>query len=727
MAAIHAADVQQFFLQEMEEILRQMEEDMLFLEADPSGMDRVHALFRSFHTLKGGAGLSGLTRLSQYTHQAENLLDAARSGQLAISPSFVSVLLEALDCLNSFMAEARGHGGVDERRIQASLDSFALLAGHGTGSQPVASPTAISPPATVAEQGPISRHTASLQTYLVRLRFNADLLSSGTDPLVLIQDLDALGTLLVFPHSHGVPPLEQLDPCRLYVWWSLLLKTSASQKKLQNILMFFLDGHDVRIEQIDGGPAEILNQQTIDDHVTDPSRNRLVGQPEELPATTTLPSSVAAPSPLPTPAAVSPRGEEASPPRGRGVVDGGPKKPADVSLRVNINKLDALINLIGEMILVHTRLRQNYETYAMLDEEGGGRWGLGENLGPIVDDHDRIVQELHVQAMKVRMVPVGNVLMPLKRLVRDFCEQSGKQMQLHIVGEETEVDKTIVEKLNGPLTHLVRNAMDHGIERPEQRRQQGKNPEGRLSLQVANRKNSILIELVDDGAGVNYERVLAIAAERGLVSGRERPSDAAILQFLFHSGFSTAKEVTEISGRGVGMDVVRKEIEALRGSIHMESTPGRGTLFRIELPLTLAVIEGLLVKVGGQILVVPLLSIVETIQPRFCQFETVKEKGELVKVRHQYLPLLRLHQRFAIEQAITDPEQGLLILVEEGGHGSCLLVDEIIDQHQVVIKNLEQNLMLVEGVAGATILGDGRVSLVLDIPGLIRHVTPEPS
>ncbi|MEO5363087.1 MAG: chemotaxis protein CheA, partial [Magnetococcus sp. DMHC-8] len=430
--------------------------------------------------------------------------------------------------------------------------------------------------------------------------------------------------------------------------------------------------------------------------------------------------------PLPPPSPPPPMVPAASPgATGRSSPGVVAKKPVDVSVRVNIQKLDALINLIGEMILIHTRLRQSYEGLALLDEEAGGRLGLGDNLGQIVDDHDRIVQELHVQAMKVRMIPVGNVLFPLKRLVRDFCEQSGKQMQLHIVGEETEVDKTIVERLNGPLTHLVRNAMDHGIEMPEIRRQQGKLSEGTLLLQVANRKNAILIELMDDGAGVNYERVLAIARERGLVGEEEQPGKADILQFLFHSGFSTAREVTEISGRGVGMDVVRKEIEALRGSIHVESTPGRGTLFRIALPLTLAVIEGLLVRVGGRIFVVPLLSIVETLQPRFCQFDTLKQRGELVRIRDQYLPLLRLHRLFGIDQAITDPAQGLLILVEEGGQRSCLLVDEIADQHQVVIKNLEQNLMQVEGIAGATILGNGQVSLVLDIAGLTRHASLE--
>ncbi|MBF0462040.1 MAG: chemotaxis protein CheA [Magnetococcales bacterium] len=724
MATINVGEVQQLFLQEMEEMLQQMEEDMLFLEANPAETDRVHGLFRSFHTLKGGAGLSGFSELAHYTHKAENLLDGVRAGKLAVSTGLMSALLEALDCLKAFLNEACGRGAVDALRVQSSLEKFARLAGQGGVLLPAVAPAAVVPsaaPTAAGAAGAAPHRSPPMQTFFIRLRFAADLFTARTDPLVLLKDLEALGTLLVFPHPQAVPTLEQLDPHQLHLWWTLLLKTTAPQKKLQNILMFFLEGHDVRIELIDGAPKEIRNQLAIDSHVTDPSRRLTIGQPEEVESEGVAPASQDAPplppaTPLPPPAPVS---RPPAPTSAESVA----KKPVEVSLRVNIQKLDGLINLIGEMILIHTRLRQSYETLSVQDEETGGRMGLRENLGQILDDHDRIMQELHAQAMKVRMVPIGGVLFPLKRLVRDFAEQSGKQMQLHIVGEETEVDKTIVEKLNGPLTHLVRNSMDHGIEMPEVRRQQGKNPEGRLALQVANRKNSILIELTDDGAGVNYERVLAIARERGLVAEGYQPTKAEILQFLFHSGFSTAQEITEISGRGVGMDVVRREIEALRGSIHIESTPGKGTLFHIELPLTLAVIDGLLVGVGGRIFVVPLLSIVETLHPRFCHFDTVKQQGELVKIRNQYLPLLRLHQIFAIDRAITDPEQGLLILVEEGGHKSCLLVDEIIDQHQVVIKNLEQNLMLVEGVAGATILGNGCVSLVLDIPGLTRHVT----
>ena len=730
------SEIQQLFLQEMDELLQQIEADTLALEADPQEIERVEALFRCFHTLKGGAGMSGFPVLANYTHKVENLLDSIRSGKLAVSSELVSVLLETSDCLHGFMDEASGTCALDSVQIQSSLEKIIHLSGqqipakverqrHTAPNVPKASEVS-----DVVKAAP--SNAKPLQTFLLQLRFNTDLFTSQqTDPLILLQDLDALGEMLVFPHPHAVPPLDQLDPKKLYLWWTIILKTTAAQKKIQAVLMFFLNDHDIRIELIAGAPKAVVGQSAIDAQVTRSAKKTSIdwsedaddGTPSDAPPEQAVVDAgvpvgqAEQPPPPPPPLSVA----TPSLPKPNASLSGMPvKKAVETSLRVDIKKLDKLINLIGEMVIVHTRLRQSYDELPLLDEE------VGEHLIQVLDDHDRIVQDLHAQAMRVRMVAIGNILFPLKRLVRDYSGQSGKKIQLHISGEDTEVDKTIVNKLSGPLTHLIRNAMDHGIEKPEIRQKQGKPSEGTISLLATNRKNAILIEIIDDGAGVDYDRVLSIARERGLVTEAETPSEAEILQFLFHSGFSTAKQVSEISGRGVGMDVVRKEIEALRGSIRIESNRGKGSSFHIELPLTLAIVEGLLVGVGGRIFVIPLLSIVETLQPRFCQFRTLKQNSELVRIRDQYVPLLRLHQAFAIGgKAITDPKQGLLILIEEGGRRSCLLVDEIIDQQQIVIKNLEQNLTLVEGIAGATILGDGRVSLVLDIPSLIRRTTPE--
>lgn len=729
MIETNANEMRQLFLQEMAELLQHIEADTLALEANPDESDRIDTLFRYFHTLKGGAGMSGLPILANYTHKVENLLDEIRAGKLAISTALVSALLEASDCLNGFMEEASGLGALDPARIQGSLAQLAHLSGQEPSPiQQTSEPHAPTPPKVATAPPP--RKATPEQTFLLQLRFNHDLLVSHTDPLIILQDLETLGSMLVFPHPHDVPPLDQLKPERLHLWWTLILKTTATQKKVQAVLMFFLDDHDVRIESIAGAPGEILNQLAIDSQVTTPLKKGgiapVAAAPGDLPAppqqdtADTDKKAVDAPKTDTTPTTdTTPKPDKAPPPPPSPKPQAPAKKPVETYLRVDIHKLDKLINLIGEMVIVHTRLKQSQEGLPLMNEEAG------EQFTQVLDDHDRIVQDLHAQAMRVRMIAIGNILFPLKRLVRDYSGQSNKRIQLHISGEDTEVDKTIVDKLSGPLTHLIRNAMDHGIETPEIRQQRGKSPEGTISLTALNRKNAIIIKIADDGAGVDFDRVLTIARERKLIHPGEMPTQEEILHFLFHSGFSTAKKVSEISGRGVGMDVVRKEIEALRGSIRIESTPGQGSLFRIELPLTLAIIEGLLVGVGGRIFVIPLLSIVETLQPRFCQFRTLKQHGELVRIREEYMPLLRLHQIFSIDRAITDPEKGLLILIEESGQKSCLLVDEIIDQQQTVIKSLEQNLTSVEGIAGATIMGDGRISLVLDIPSLIRRTTSD--
>ena len=674
-------EMQQLFLQEMGELLEMIEADTLELESNPNQASRVDSLFRSFHTLKGGAGMSGFSELCEYTHTVENLLDQARSGVVSVSSVLVSTLLDSLDCLKGFMGEALGTDELDRERVQNSLKHL----GEFSKLEHVQS---LQKPQEEVKEGPE-------QTYMIHLCFRKDLFASRADPMVILMDLDALGDMQVFAHSHSVPPLDQLQPSQLYLRWTVLLKASVDQDVIEGILMFFLDGHNVSIQRIKGAPKEIINQEFIDSNV---SVSKKVGDeviPEE-------------------PVKVSPLSKQSTSPSLPSTTPIKSTKPVASSLRVDIHKLDKLINMVGELLIIHTRLKQSHDEIEEKSEE------IGERLQYALDDHDRIIQELHSQAMKVRMVPMANIMLPLKRLVRDFSAQSGKQIQLLILGEETEIDKTIIEKLSGPLKHLIRNAIDHGIESPEKRKLQGKDPKGTVTLSAANRRSSIVVEVSDDGGGIDCDRVLQIARDKQLLDRSETPSQEEIIQLLFHSGFSTAQQVTEISGRGVGMDVVRQEIEMLHGSIVVESKVGKGTRFRVKLPLTLAIIEGLLVGVGERVFVIPLLSVVETLHPRSYQIKSLKAKGEMVEIRGHYFPLLRMHDIFSLQPTRT-PDESVVILVEESGRKSCLLVDEIIDQQQVVIKSIEENLLPVEGISGATILGDGRVSLILDISGLIRR------
>lgn len=381
------------------------------------------------------------------------------------------------------------------------------------------------------------------------------------------------------------------------------------------------------------------------------------------------------------------------------------------TIRVSTEKVDKLINLVGEMVITQSIINQ---TVAAV---GSDRVALLEGA---VEQMERNLRELQERVMAVRMLPVGTVFKRFPRVVRDLAKECGKAVTLQIKGEETELDKTVIERISDPMTHLIRNAVDHGIEPPDRRLAQGKPAEGRIQLNAFHQGGSIIIEVADDGRGLDRSKILKKAVEQGLISGDESLSDDQVYRLIFRPGFSTAERVTDVSGRGVGMDVVVRNIEGLGGSIAITTEVGRGTRFTIKLPLTLAIMDGLSIQVGGDVYIIPLLSITESIRPKAAELGSVVGRGEIVRVRDQALPIIRLYEQFDVVPRATDPMQGLLVIVEQEGRRVALLVDELLGQNQVVIKSLETNYRKVPGVSGATIMGDGRVAMILDIPGLIR-------
>ncbi|ADK86072.1 putative CheA signal transduction histidine kinase [Desulfarculus baarsii DSM 2075] len=376
------------------------------------------------------------------------------------------------------------------------------------------------------------------------------------------------------------------------------------------------------------------------------------------------------------------------------------------TIRVDTDKLDKLVNLVGELVIGVARVMQIAGDDAMPE------------LSAAVDALEHISRDLQEQVMRVRMVPVEATFNRFQRVVRDLASELGKQITLRMSGTETELDKNVIEQIADPLKHLVRNSADHGLEQPDERLRAGKPEAGLIHLRAYQQEGRIIIEVIDDGRGIDREAVLAKAIERGLAAPGVSLSDAEVFGFMFQAGFSTAKQVTEVSGRGVGLDVVRQNIESLRGSVEVESTPGRGTIFRIKLPLTLAIIEGMMVRVGHEILTLPVLSILESLRPKASELKTLEGQGELVSVRGEYLPLVRLHHVLDLPTERTDPTKALVVIIESVSRRFGILVDDILGEQQAVIKSLEHNYHKIEGVAGATILGDGRVSLILDIHGL---------
>ncbi|MFM1891019.1 MAG: hypothetical protein RLZ44_96, partial [Pseudomonadota bacterium] len=555
-----------------------------------------------------------------------------------------------------------------------------------------AEPTPAQPAAAAAAAEP------ELLGWHIVFRPHPHLLRSGNDPLRIIRELGGLGDLEVSCDASALPKLEELEPEDSYLSWDLRLRAPVDKAVIDDIFEWVEDDCDFAVLPLLGEapPADPALAPQAAPHAA----------PQAEPAIDARP---AAPELQLAPPA--PERREGGERRGAG----DRRKSAaqgSSSIRVDIDKIDSLINMVGELVITQSMLGLLGEEFDMSRVER-----LREGLGQL----ERHTRELQESVMQIRMLPISFTFSRFPRLVHDLSAKLGKKIELKMSGEHTEVDKTVIEKIGDPLVHLVRNSLDHGIEMPEQRRAAGKPETGTVQLNAFHRGGNIVLEIRDDGRGLNRERILEKAVDRGLVAPEQHLSDQQIYELIFQPGFSTAEQVSDVSGRGVGMDVVRRNINELGGSIEIESTPGEGSAIIIRLPLTLAILDGQTVRVGEETYIVPLVSIVESIQVQRQMINRVAGKGETFKLRGEYLPVLRLHELFGIDSArARDLEDGLLVIVEGEGRRCALFVDDLLGQQQVVIKSLEANYRRVEGISGATILGDGSVALILDIPSLMR-------
>ncbi|MEC7213589.1 MAG: chemotaxis protein CheA [SAR324 cluster bacterium] len=684
------------FLEEAGDMEDQIEESLLLLENDPSNQEAVNTAFRGFHTIKGGAGMIGFEELQQYTHQVESLLSDVRGGEKSTSPELISALLGSIDCLRSFCKDLEGIESYDQQGVAASLEEIQKLSGT---SVDIGKPqTEADPEPTVQTEVSVSNESG-FSRFLIELRFPEELLQEGGDPLLLLKDLHELGECIVTAHVHSIPQLEILDPSKLYLHWSVLLNTEKSEEDLENVLMFFLEEEGVMIRRIQGPPKETKAKQKIN-------------QGEDLPVHEDAPEAKDL-SPKENKETVQSQTQKIDKPaQPRPQVQ--KKEDSGGSIHVSNFKLDKLMNLVGETVINQARLKELGQEFRTLNRK------LGDRYQQIIDDSDIVVRELQDQVMNIRMVPIKGAFLPLQRIVRDYSVKSGKKIKLEISGGETELDKTVSEKLGGPLKHLIRNAMDHGIELQEERVKNGKTPEGKIELKAFHSEGHVFIEVQDDGAGIDAEKIKDIARSKQLLDDETELSEEEAFQLLFLPGFSTSESISDISGRGVGMDAVRQDIESLRGAIFIKSELGKGSTFQIKLPLTLAIIEGMLVQVENQIFTIPLLSVLETLKPLGHQHKTLQKQGEVIELRGEYLPKLNLSRIFNLQKVDPPNLDPLVVVVEQAGERYGLVVDKILDQQQVVIKSMEENFFQIPGIAGATILGDGGVSLILDLPGLLK-------
>jgi two-component system chemotaxis sensor kinase CheA len=648
------------FFDEAAELLRDFEEGLLRLEQEPGDSEVLNRVFRSAHTLKGNSGMLGFEAIARFTHVLESLLAKVRTGAIVATGPVITTLLGSADVIRDLLERAREHGGGEVPGFGESLQALESLVDAGPG---VASRW--SRPSTRTENG-------ASTVYQIRFRPPRDLLRRGLDPVRILDALEEVGELEEVERDVRVlPSLADLDPEEAYLGFACRLRTRQPRARVQACFEFVGDDDAVQIDPV----------------VVAAGADPWNGAADEAEA---------------QPGGLAPR---------RGAEGGEAARTAEAAtIRVPTEKVDRLINLVGELVITQSMVAR-----ALADFTPDR---LGE-LREAVAQMDRHARDLQERVMAVRMLPIRTVLGRFPRVVRDLALTRDKQVVVETTGEETELDKSVIELMSDPLTHLVRNAVDHGIETPEVRRRAGKPETGRLGLSAYQQGGNIFIEVADDGSGLDRDRILAKAIQANLVAPDQPLSDDQVFALIFLPGFSTAEKVTEVSGRGVGLDVVKRNLEALGGSVSIKSERGRGTTFRIKLPLTLAILDGQSVRVGEHTYIVPLLSIIESVRPRSENLTRVFGTGEAITIRGEVLPVLRLHRVFEVPTTVEDPTEGLVVIVEHEGRKIALLVDELLGQQQVVIKSLETNFRKLEGIAGATILGDGRVALIVDVPGLV--------
>ncbi len=705
------AQFQDAFFDEAVEHLAVVEDGLLELEQHPEDRDLLNKIFRSAHSIKGGSGMFGFNAVAQFTHKMETLLDLLRNGQKAVSPAIADLLLKSTDCLKTLLEAAKTGASVDDATVQRLTDELASASASGP-QQPKASANEATSNQTQERQGD--------QTYVITWTPPDWLFQRGLDPLQVLRELRSLGKLTeVGIDMSRLPDLAEVDPEKCYLSWHMRLATEKDRKVIEAVFEFVREDSKLVIEEcgalsVKREASESENEPRVEDGEPKPLGEILVES--GVVSRETLDQALAQQKRvgqiLVEQHAASPQQVEQALQKQRQQESAAQSKKTDTaSIRVDTDKIDKLINLVGELVITQSMLSDLGARFEMSHMPV-----LLERMAQL----ERNTREIQERVMSIRMLPIGTAFSRFPRLVRDLSAKAGKKIQLVLSGEETELDKTVIESISDPLTHLVRNSADHGLEPPEERLDNNKQEIGTIRLNAFHEGGNICITVEDDGRGLNRDKILAKAVKQGLIGENEKLSDEQIWLLIFKPGFSTAEKVTDVSGRGVGMDVVKRNIEGLGGTVSIKTRPGQGTIFILKLPLTLAIIEGMTVRVGQETYIVPLLSILESIQPKPGGVKTVVGKGELIDVRGTYLPMVRMYEIFALQPEITDPTKAILLILETEGERVAVMVDEILGQQQVVIKSMEQNFRKVEGIAGATILGDGTVGFILDVRGLLE-------
>lgn len=693
------------FLNECTEIIGNLESDLVTLEEKNDDQDIINRIFRYFHTLKGSSGIAGFTVIYEFTHNLESLFDKVRSGEISVNRDIIDILLDSIDYIKDELFSDNDSSESDSTR-QDLTDRINVFLGSPEQSEEESEDF-------LKAVGAYKSVGSNERYFRIEAVFKEDIFTNGIDPLMVIEDLAGLGKVVSLNvDKKRIPDFDKLDPEKCYMSWDIILKTQHDEMKIRDVFLFVYDDNEIDIENVTDRytmPKDhpyiaekklgeilvekgIINDKELDDLVRmQNDKNYKLG---DIIVQKGLASSKQV--------------DEALTEQDR------IKKKIEIStVRVDSTKLDNLMNLLGEIVIGQASLHRVADE---IEEEKAFR--LKNSLYSL----DRVTREFQEQIMSIRMVPIGPTFEQFKRFVRDAAHNMGKEIKLHIEGGDTELDKTVIEKIGDPLKHMIRNAIDHGIETSEERRRNGKPAHGTINLKAYHQEGNVYIDVIDDGKGFDLEKVKRKAVSLGIIQPEEEITKEKLVMIVFSPGFSTAEQTSDLSGRGVGMDVVKTNIEELRGSVEVKTKEGEGTLIRIKLPLTLAIIEGMLVRVGRSVLIIPLLSVIETIQVKRDDYKTVEGKGEVILVRGEYISLIRLNELFGIEANFTNPWEALIVIVESDGERIGIMIDDLIGQQQIVIKSLDNLITTSRSISGASILGDGRVALIIDIHGMVEEI-----
>lgn len=686
----------QVFLEEAAELLQELESALLALEETPYDMDLVSRVFRAMHTIKGSGAMFGFDEVSTFTHHVESVFDQVRSGKIPVTKELIGVTLAARDQIQQLIGTGDGESGANPADSQRIIDALRALAptGDKDGGQAAA---------TMAREleGEASE-TAPVAVW--RIRFSAPRYSfaSGLDLVLIFQELRGMGDAVVIARSEDIPELDALAPDECYLKWDVLIATKATAEEIRSVFIFADDGDNLVIELIDDGRSDrdFAGNLRLGEILLDKGD----ATSAEIKAALEEQARVPIGALLVKAGVVTPTAVEAALAE-QAILKRQADERKSASVRVPADRLDKLINLVGEMVTSQARLSQVASSF---DET---------QLASSVEEIERLTSELRDCVLNIRMLPIGTTFNNFKRLVRDLSGELGKEIDLVTDGAETELDKTVLDRLGDPLVHLLRNSIDHGIEPPDARQAAGKTRRGTIRLSAAHTGANVTISISDDGAGLNAAAIKAKALENGLIQPGEALTDSEIYRLVFSPGLSTAKRVTSVSGRGVGMDVVKREIDELRGSIDISSAPGQGTTITLALPLTLAIIDGLLVRVDTTHYVLPLAQVEECVE--LSTGDVAASHGRnVVNVRGRLIPYLRLRDMFRIPGERPHIEQ--VAIINAGGECTGFVVDEVLGGRQTVIKSLGRMYRDADGFSGATILGDGDVALIIDVLKLVR-------